>query len=155
MLLMSMNARRRDDPSSEGICIRHSASIAELCPAGSLSRKQAHGEQYQSILLPYQSMLTLCGLRRLGEFRLNRFFVGDNLLRARPAADALKVRHAIREPGKVELELRRAAEAPEEVRVGGREMIEEEFAPSEEIVRDLEVLEQHVGGELAHTRPGV
>ena len=43
-----------------------------------------------------------------------------------------------------------APATPEEMRVGGSEMIEEIFAPGKQIVGDLEVLEQSFGGQFDH-----
>src|SRR5260370_16390280 len=57
------------------------------------------------------------------------------------------MRHAILELGKIEVELRAASKAPKEVGIDGGEMVEEPFAISEPVVRDLVILEQLLLGE--------
>src|SRR5262245_21071689 len=79
--------------------------------------------------------------RCLRELRQHLLLVVEHLLHAPTALHALEVRIAVLEPGDVELEGRRAPEAPEEIRIDGSEMAEEPFAPGEHAISDREVFE--------------
>jgi len=57
------------------------------------------------------------------------------------------MRHAVLEPGEVEVELGPASKAPEEVGIDGGEVVEEPFATGELVVRDPVILEQLLLGE--------
>ena len=89
----------------------------------------------------------LCGL---GEFRLHRFFMRDALLNAGTLLQTLKVSLAALVFGKIEFELCAAAEAPEKMRVRGREVVEEILTASEQIVGDLIVFIELTRGQLSH-----
>src|SRR5215469_16944347 len=78
---------------------------------------------------------------RFRKFVLHRFFVGEELLNAGALLHARKMRAAMFELRELELELRCAAETPEEMRVRRREVIEEELAFGEYILGDPELLE--------------
>src|ERR1051326_5786746 len=80
-------------------------------------------------------------LRRLGELILHRFLERQQFLRAWPRLDALEMRHAVLERRQIELELGGAADAPEEVDVRRREVIEEERAAGQQIVGDAKIFE--------------
>src|SRR5271166_2098469 len=85
---------------------------------------------------------SLAGSGHLREFGLHFLFVGEQLPDAGPLLHPLEMRGAMLELRLVEIEKRTAPEAPEEMGIGRREVIEEEFAPGEQIVGDLEFLEQ-------------
>src|SRR5437763_6809295 len=75
---------------------------------------------------------------------------GEQLLHARPRLDALEMRGTVWKPGVIDAKLHAAPQAPEEVRVGGSEMVEEEFATFEHAVGDFVGFEQHRLGRSAH-----
>ena len=92
------------------------------------------------------------GSGSLGELVLDRSLEIQQLLHARSPHHALKMRRAVREARQVELELPRPPLTPEEMRIRGREVIEE-FTAGQEVVGDLEQLHQVRGREPLHALP--
>ena len=80
-------------------------------------------------------------LRRLGEVRLNRLLEVQQLLNTGASFHSLEMRFAVVKFRQIEFELRGAAEAPEEMRIGRREVVKEEFAAGKQFVGDGKVLE--------------
>jgi hypothetical protein len=82
-----------------------------------------------------------------GERRLHLPLIGKQFLHARSLLHALEMRHAVLEPGEIEVELGAAAKTPEEMRIDGGEVVEEPLASGEPVLRDLVVLEKLFCGE--------
>src|SRR6185503_5524185 len=61
-------------------------------------------------------------------------------------------RNLLPKPASVKLEMRAAAEAPEEMRIGRYEMVKEILAPGEYFVGDLVVFKQPSRGHAAFTQ---
>ena len=95
-------------------------------------------------------MSQLGELGGFGEFRLHRFLMCEALLNTGTLLQTLKVSLAVLVLGKIELELCTAAEAPEEMRVRGSEVVEKILTASEEIVGDLIVFIELTRGQLSH-----
>ena len=95
-------------------------------------------------------MSQLGELGGFGEFRLHRFLMCEALLNTGTLLQTLKVSLAALVFGKIELELCAAAEAPEKMRVRGREVVEEILTASEQIVGDLIVFVELTSGQLSH-----
>ena len=74
----------------------------------------------------------------LGELRLYSFFIGKQLLHAWAGLHPFEVSHTVRKSDKSRSNCRARRECPEEVRIGGRKMVEEILATREQIVGDLE-----------------
>src|ERR1051326_462163 len=85
----------------------------------------------------------------LRELVLHGFLECQQFLRAWPLLDALEMRHAVRKCREIEVELHAASETPEEMRVGCREVVEEELTSGEQVIGDLIGLEQLFRGQLA------
>src|ERR1700749_3729197 len=81
-------------------------------------------------------------LCRFGEFCLNLFLIGEQLLDAGPLLHPLEMRRAMLETRLIEAELRAAPEAPEEMGISRREVIEEEFPTSKHTVGHPEFFEE-------------
>src|SRR5262245_35118003 len=96
-----------------------------------------------------ESILPGLLLRRARKLREDRFLKREHLLHARPRLHALEMRHAVWKSGVVDVKLHAAPQAPEEVRVGGGEMVEKEFAVSEQVVGDFVGFKQHRLGRSA------
>jgi len=74
----------------------------------------------------------------------------ENLLHAPPRLHALEMRRAVWKTAVVGVELHATAQAPEKVRIGGREMVEEKFAALKHIVGNPVGFEEHLFGGPAH-----
>src|SRR5262249_43952933 len=99
---------------------------------------------------PYKAARKNRALCRLGKFLQHGFFVSERLLHARAALHVLEMRNAIRKARRIDIELHAAPNAPEEMRVRGGEMIEEELPPFEHVVGNLIALKQKLFREAAY-----
>src|ERR1700738_5156208 len=95
-------------------------------------------------------MSQLGELCALAESRLHRFLMCEALLNTVTLLQTLKVSLAALVFGKIEFELCAAAEAPEKMRVRGREVVKEILTTSEQIVGDLIVFRELISGQLPH-----
>jgi hypothetical protein len=92
----------------------------------------------------------LTTLSSLGKVVLYRCLECQKLLYAGPLFQALKVCDAVLEAREIDLELPRTPLAPEEVRIGRREVIEEEITAAQKIIGNLEQLHQICGRKLLY-----
>src|SRR5689334_13409581 len=99
-----------------------------------------HVTNARSVKAVENEFTTTRRLAGLGKAFVHFLFEGDELFHARALLDALIMRRDIRKIRDVDAELLRAAAAPVEMRVRRGEMVEEEFAPGEPVVAELELL---------------
>jgi hypothetical protein len=95
-------------------------------------------------------MLRVFGESILAKAIKHGFLEIENLLHAPPRLHALEMSRAVWKTAVAGVELDATAQAPEKMRIGGREMVEKEFAARKHIVGNPVGFEEHLFGGPAH-----
>jgi hypothetical protein len=83
------------------------------------------------------------------------FLIRQEPLNALTAFHSLEMSLTVRKLREIEIELRPATKAPEEMRVRGGEMVKEIFASRQHVIGNLVIFQEWANGQSSHTVAGI